>query len=137
MVVISTNQKNQTIQNWTKGKTVTQIPTITDFDELHYFSNPPEARDQIAYRTCSECGGVDRPDFMGPDGHFTNCSKYKKCVHCSESANPNFAQFGLQVCTPHYDNPTDCAHNELIDRGENEPPECNTCGVEIDDSLTD
>jgi len=27
----------------------------------------------ILYRTCAACGGPDRPDWMGPEGHFPGC----------------------------------------------------------------
>ena len=41
----------------------------TTYDETVKFTDGSEA-----YRMCSECGAPDRPDFMGPAGHFESCS---------------------------------------------------------------
>lgn len=44
---------------------------MTTYDVVHMWD-----QGGVAYRTCSECVGIDRADFQGPAGHFRHCSKF-------------------------------------------------------------
>ena len=39
----------------------------------NYYDAPLDAQNEISYRQCPSCYAPDRPDFMGPEGHFDDC----------------------------------------------------------------
>ena len=51
-----------------------------------YYDQPPDATKTIAYRQCPSCLAPDRPDFMGPAGHFSDCKIAEALAKREESA---------------------------------------------------
>lgn len=40
---------------------------------LEWANVHPDMDGDVGYRTCPRCAGPDRPDVMGPQGHFADC----------------------------------------------------------------